>query len=116
MTKIPLKIRKTLERDPRMKVCSVAHLGDCSGRIQWHHVWIYAGRQIQETWAILSACTNHHDLVQSSKQVREAFELISLYRASPISDLVKYPRKNWDQTRKRLETARLPVPTNWWDR
>lgn len=96
MRKIPTELKERLAADPRMKVCAAAHLGDCEGRIEWHHVWIYAGRQINESWAIVGACHYHHSEVNSNREVKEAFERASLLLAS-VEDLDTYPRKNWDQ-------------------
>lgn len=103
MRPIPQSLREDLDADPDMHVCAVRYRGidECSGRIQWHHVWIYAGKQINESWAILGACEHHHDLVQSNRDVRKEFERISLSKAT-ATDLAKYPRKKWGQIRNWL--------------
>ena len=79
-----------------MRACELRGegFGNCQGRIEWHHVWIYAGRQINEPWAILGACHGHHGLVQSDMAVREAFERRSLEIVIP-EELEKYPKKDW---------------------
>ena len=83
---------------PRMKMCEMSwendKYGPCEGRIQWHHVWIYAGTQINELWAILGACTKHHDMVKTNRGVKEAFERRSLELATE-KDFDKYPNKAW---------------------
>ena len=97
MTPIPTAIRRVLETLPRMKRCAVAGIFDeCDGRIEFHHVWIYAGKQIQEVWAIVGACSHHHEAVRSDPRVKREFERVSLQLAS-IETLNKYPRKNWYQ-------------------
>lgn len=98
MMPIPPKLRNTLSKTPRMRVCELARgeFGDCEGKVEWHHVWIYAGTQIQEHWAILSACERHHDMVKTHRLVKEEFERRSL-RMSTIDELAKYPKKNWAQ-------------------
>lgn len=108
MRPIPLKMRQEIEKLPRMQTCQLAPLqslyGGCSGRRQhpeWHHVWTYAGKQINEPWAILAACTYHHDMVKKDSSVRYAFETASLFYAAP-EDLAKYPRKNWEQEKRRI--------------
>lgn len=101
MRKIPTELRERLAADPRMKVCAAAHLGDCEGRIEWHHVWIYAGKQINEYWSIVGACHYHHSEVNSNREVREAFERVSLGLAT-FEDLHGYPRKNWEQIETNL--------------
>ena len=89
-------MRKELESLPRMKTCALLgkKYGQCSGRIQWHHVFLYAGTQINELWAILGVCENHHEQVKTNKKVRNALELISLGLATE-QDLAKYPKKDW---------------------
>lgn len=104
MRAIPLKMRQDLEDLPRMKYCTLKPLegvyGACSGRVEWHHVWTYAGRQINETWAILSACHQHHEMVKEQKAIRMAFETASLLLAG--DELAKYPKKEWAQIKKSL--------------
>lgn len=34
--------------------------GDCKGRVTKEHAVIYAGKQLQEEWAILDICEYHH--------------------------------------------------------
>lgn len=83
----------------RMKLCPLRRdwkAGPCSGPIQWHHVWIYAGRQIDEVWAILGICEGHHDMVNGNEYIRHALQRESLLLASQ-EDLDKYPRKDWKQ-------------------
>lgn len=70
----------------------------CSGRIEWHHVWTYAGKQINEVWAIVPACQKHHRLVGRYKN---DFQRISLNRATK-EDLDRYPRVDWKQLKKKL--------------
>lgn len=88
-----------------MKRCTLATVqdmyGECSGRVEWHHVWIYAGNQIQEPWAILAGCHHHHEQVKKDRAIKAAFEAASLSLATP-EDLARYPRKDWAQIRKSL--------------
>lgn len=105
MTPIPPAVRGVLAGLRRMKRCALAPLGGmyepCEGRVEWHHVWIYGGRQIQEVWAIIAACHHHHDMVTKQQAVRMAFEAASLHEATD-ADLAEYPRKNWKQIKKSL--------------
>lgn len=103
MRPIPLKMRDEMHNDPFYKKCCAVGLGYCAGRVQWHHVWIYAGKQINEVWAIVPACERHHDQVQKEPKVRRFFEKLSLDRAT-FDDLVLYPKKDWEQIRKDLNT------------
>lgn len=59
MNNIPKKLREEMAEDPYMKICARENQ-DCSGRITWEHAIIYAGRQIQERWAIIPLCEYHH--------------------------------------------------------
>lgn len=104
MRPIPPKLREELASLPRMKRCACAELGGCSGRIEWHHVWIYAGRQINELWAIVGACNKHHEMVGTEPIVKKAFEVYSLQLAT-AADLAKYPRKPWGHIIKSYETS-----------
>jgi hypothetical protein len=105
MTPIPPEVSKTLEGLRRMKRCELEALQGvyelCDGKIEWHHVWIYGGRQIQEVWAIVAGCHHHHDMVGKQQAVRMAFEAASLQEATD-EDLAKYPRKDWKQIKKSL--------------
>ena len=91
-----------------MKKCELAPLQglyeDCAGRVEWHHVWIYGGHQIQEVWAIVAACKYHHDMVGKQRAVRMAFEGASLREATEV-DLAEYPRKPWKQIKRSLGLA-----------
>lgn len=63
MRKIPNKLRQEMAKDPYYKKCAVRGFSTCDGRIEWHHGIIYAGRQLNEKWAILPLCHLHHDRV-----------------------------------------------------
>ena len=62
MTPIPKKLRFELATDPEYKVCmkSTVPGHECQGGITWEHAVIYAGRQVQEKWAILALCEYAH--------------------------------------------------------
>ncbi len=92
MRKIPIELREEMSQDPYYKKC--ARLGnDCRGRITWEHAWIYAGKQVNEKWAIIPLCEYHHLYEGLDKKENHR---ISLARATQ-ADLDKYPRKNWEQ-------------------
>ena len=102
MLPIPLSIRARMEADPFYKTCVIRDWS-CEGRIEWHHVFIYAGARIQEQWAILPVCHKHHEDVKRDIDTKDLLEFISLRRASP-ADLAVYPRKDWPQLRSYLHT------------
>ncbi len=101
MRKIPPEQRKIMAADPFYKECCVKGLITeglditCSGKIEWHHVWIYAGSQIGDIWAIVPSCHKHHSRAHYP-HIKELFEWISLQRANE-TDLEKYPKKDWPQ-------------------
>ena len=105
MTPIPPAVRGVLAGLRRMKRCALAPLQGlyepCEGRVEWHHAFLYAGKRIQEVWAIVGACHHHHDMVKSQRAVQMAFETASIKLASE-ADLAEYPRKNWKQIKKSL--------------
>lgn len=82
--------------------CCLWSLYDCSQGLEWHHVWIYGGRQINEKWAIVPACKFHHDSVKNNKKVKELFERVSLVIATE-RELKKYPNFDWKQYKKYLK-------------
>lgn len=64
MTKIPLKVRKEIEADLNYRSCALhgiyGHV--CGGRITMEHALIYAGKQIQEKWAIVPICARGQEV------------------------------------------------------
>lgn len=99
MRPIPLSMRNEIDRDPYFKVCARKGF-DCSGRITIEHAWIYAGRQINELWALVPLCEYHHLYEGLDKHENQR---LSLDRATP-EDLAKYPKKDWEQERRFLCT------------
>ena len=97
MRPIPKKLKEQLASDDFMKKCAL-----CEERlVEWHHVFIYAGRQISEAFAIVPACRAHHDQVKSDRRIKEAFERIALSRATD-EELARYPKKDWNQLKRYL--------------
>lgn len=87
---------------------------ECEGRITWEHVFKYAGRQINELWAIIFLCEKAHSVGQwmdtgiLDKQINE---WIAINRMTP-EDEAKYSRFSWRQRRSYLNAKfgemRLP--------
>lgn len=59
-------MRAVLKADPFMRMCIVAH--ECEGKVEWHHAFMYAGKRVNEVWAILPLCKKHHDHLTSHVQ------------------------------------------------
>ena len=99
---IPINLRKKLSDDPFMKRCCLED-GECSGKIEWHHVFIYKNRQINEKWSILPACKGKHH----TREFLILIEYIALKRVS-LEDMeeaeTKYPKFNWKQRKIYLES------------
>lgn len=97
MSRIPEELREEMSCDPYYETCARKGEHNCAGRITWEHAWIYAGKQIQEKWAIIPLCEFHHDILnyQDRGNLNKAEnQRISLLRATP-EDLKKYPKKDW---------------------
>lgn len=68
-----------MDQDPFYKTCALfgQHNHSCEGRITMDHAIEYAGKQLQQLWAILPVCSHGHgvDLFQddatTSKELRE---------------------------------------------
>jgi len=94
MRKIPLELLKDILSDPYYKTCCRADEGDCDGRITLEHVFIYAGRQINEKWAIIPLCLRHHSIFpyqDNGLLDKRKNELISLNRATD-SEMNRYSK------------------------
>lgn len=105
MSKIPSWLREELTHDKFMRRCILADSRDqCRGRVQWHHVWKYAGKQIQEVFAVMPLCTRHHEY---EYRFRDIIKRISLSRATP-QELLKYPKIDWGLEKERLGVKELP--------
>lgn len=113
MRGISEKVKKVLKKEPRMSRCEWCG----SFEVQWHHVLQYAGKQIDEPFAIASACFRGdgkgcHQLVtrKASEDLREKqkieamksyFELNAILRMNQ-ADRAKYSKFNWVQRKDYL--------------
>ena len=71
----------------------------CGSReVEYHHAVIYGGRQLNERWAILPLCHEHH----GSKEGRDWAELLAITRMT-WEDREKYPKYDWLQRAKYLK-------------
>ena len=90
MNSIPRKLRIELAADPYYKKCARADV-ECSGRITFEHAFTYAGKQIQERWAIIPLCVFHHLGEGLDKTINKE---IAMSRATE-KDRKEYPRLLW---------------------
>lgn len=103
MNRLPRALRARLGKDPYMRVCARAwplplRSADvqCKGRITWEHALLYAGKQVQEPWAIIPLCEYHHLGPGLDKQINIR---LALRRATP-EDLARYPWNTWERQAK----------------
>lgn len=89
MRPIPDKLRKEMADDPFYKKCCLLNTV-CQGRIEWHHGIIYAGRQLNEKWAIIPLCHHHHEKVMY-EEIKDKTYYIMLNRVSD-DELRKYSK------------------------
>lgn len=102
MRPISQKVKEQLEQEP--DICARNIDGHCDGRITWEHALIYAGRQIDEAWAIIKLCEYHHAVNKyqdGGNLLKEKNIWIALCRATDI-ELEKYSKANYKGMRERL--------------
>lgn len=93
MRKIPEELRNEMASDPYYEKCCLTSYGGCSGRIEWHHNLIYAGRQQNHKWCILPICHQHH-MKAENHEIRVILDKIMILRATP-EELAEYPKRTW---------------------
>lgn len=102
MRPIPPKLREEIANDPFMRKCIYSDIGkghECRGRVEWEHAWTYAGKQINEAWAIVPVCTYHH----RGDGLDKDYNRFRAITRADIDDLEKrMPKTNWRQMRKYL--------------
>lgn len=112
-----------MDKDPFMHRC-IYDDEYCSGRVEWEHAFLYAGKQINEWWAIVGCCANtHHRGKKLDKKLNQYVGLTRAVKAGHLPFIIeKYPRVNWLQLYKGLETyVKRNYPTylfrnsKWWE-
>lgn len=102
MRPIPKELRDKIANDPFMqKCCYTGEIKDVS----WEHCWIYAGQQINESWAIVPLARRLNTSAMPV-EIKNYCRWISLMRASK-ADLEKYPKKDWRQEKRYLDSMFL---------
>ena len=93
---IPLKLREELATDPYYKKCCLT--GTMSEKIDWHHNFNFAGKNINENWCILPLANSIHQYHKGiTSDVKEKLNWImynraddeTLKRYSKAKDLIK---------------------------
>jgi hypothetical protein len=96
MNRMPPALRRELSKDPYYRACA-RESAECRGRITWEHALTYAGRQIQERFAIIPLCEFHHSVneFQDGGGMNKRINVeIALDRATQ-ADKVKYSLLPW---------------------
>lgn len=67
MNAVPQKLRTKWKKEDLLgikRVCLRSDERNCKGRLTKEHCITYAGKQLQEEWAILDICAYHHGVDQ----------------------------------------------------
>lgn len=92
---IPLEMREMLEEDPFMQTCLMEGDGLCEGKIEWQHAMTYAGKRINELYAILPLCHAHHVRQAEFRPIQEYWIRERIYRMNAEASFKeKYPRSD----------------------
>ncbi|MHA1401637.1 MAG: hypothetical protein ACTSQE_14905 [Candidatus Heimdallarchaeaceae archaeon] len=105
MRPISPKIKKHISEDEFYEVCCREEEGDCDGGITMEHALIYAGRQIDEIFAIIPVCEYHHGVNQyqgGGKLDKKKHEWIAISRMT-TADRIKYSKRPWMNELRLLE-------------
>lgn len=96
--------REKINSDPFYRLCARRDEGDCQGRTTMEHAVYYAGKRLDEWWALVPICAYHTCVDQfqdSGKMDKNKHLWIALNRASD-KELNKYPRANFIEKRNLL--------------
>lgn len=91
---IPKQMRDKMSQDKFYLKCCIAD-ETCSGRTEWHHNLIYAGKRQNELFCILPVCHSHHER-EKDRKIGDKLDWI-MYNRATEEDKLKYPRINWKQ-------------------
>ena len=100
---IPLHIRQKFNADPWYAKCCIAD-AQCSGRIEFHHNFTFAGKRTDDEEGILPACSYHHSKADTTL-IKERFDWVMLSRSLTTLDQ-KYARSGLNQRYKYLATKK----------
>ena len=98
-----MKLRTEMSQDKFMARCIYCDIGrgnECRGRVEWEHAFIYAGKQINEAWAIVPVCTYHH---RGNGLDKEYNQYRAIIRADINDLLLRMPKRDWAQIKNYLQ-------------
>lgn len=96
MRAIPLDLLSKILKDNFYKKCCISGLTP----VQLHHNFIFGGRQVNESWAILPLHKSVHDKA-NERELRDKLDWIMLNRATP-QDLIRHSKVIDLKYRKKL--------------
>ena len=88
MNNMPAALRKECAADPFYSKCCITGVLAKNTKVEYHHNLIFAGKQVQEKWAILPLAESVHEDIAYHK---EKCDWIMLNRADAAT-LKKYSR------------------------
>lgn len=119
MNNIPIKLRVEIDSDPEYSRCMLSPYHECGGRPNTReHALIYANKQVQERFAIISVCAagqNVDEFQDSGRMNKEMNVWVALNRATDeeltrISKVVPYFRERDRLNMKYGEYVAPPIP------
>jgi len=90
MRAIPQKLKNELEQDTWYKRCCLTGRTRVQEKIEWHHAFAFAGRQINERWCILPLAKSIHDR-EKEREIKDRLNWIMFNRADEET-LKKYSK------------------------
>lgn len=101
MRPIPQKLKEAILADPFYKKCARHQDGSCEGRITWEHALIFAGKQVNELYAIIPLCEYHHAVgrfqdggdLDKDRNIQIALDRASNEQLEAISKVIDYKAK-----------------------
>lgn len=88
MNNIPKKLKEEMANDPFYKKCCITGTLATNAKVEWHHGLMFAGKRVQEKFAIIPLRKDIHDNVV---YYREKCDWIILNRATD-EQLKKYSK------------------------
>jgi len=114
MRRIPDELKEAIASSPLHGRCIrrlVFRDHECEGRITWEHAILYAGRQVNEVWAILELCEKAHSTgayQDTGILDKRKNEYLAISRMT-AADEASYPRCDWRQRRSYLKSLYGPI-------
>lgn len=117
-------LRTEVGQDPEYTRCALKNIllstiGPCGGRVTREHAIIFAGKKVQEKWAIIPCCAAHHGVDQyqdAPTQARKEIRVwVALNRATDeeiqsVSKVENYSRRKAFLNQKYGRYISPPIP------